>query len=100
MGFLGLIAQRVLVTIPLLIGISIASFAIIVAVPGDYVDAWMGQTMALTGQSREDLMPRAEALRRELGSDNSVFVRYWIWVKGIVLNWDFGDSFTQSRPVS
>ncbi len=100
MGLLGFIARRVVITIPLLIGISIASFAIIVAVPGDYVDAWMGQTMAQTGLSREDLLPRAEALREELGLDRSFFAQYFIWIKGIVLHWDFGDSFTQSRPVS
>jgi len=100
MGFLLFIAQRVVVTIPLLIGISIASFAIIVSVPGDYVDSWIGQTMAQTGQSREQLLPQAEALRAKLGLDKSLPVQYWIWIKGIVLSGDFGQSFTQSRPVA
>ncbi|MGI9506546.1 MAG: ABC transporter permease, partial [Geminicoccaceae bacterium] len=85
---------------PLLIGISIASFAIIVAVPGDYVDAWLGQTMAITGQSREALLPQAEALRERLGLDQPLPVQYWIWIKGVVLSGDFGQSFVHSRPVA
>lgn len=100
MGFLLFILQRIIVTIPLLIGISIASFAIIKAVPGDYVDAWMGQTMAITGQSKEDLQPQAEALRKSLGLDRSFPVQYAIWIKNIVLSGDFGQSFVQSRPVT
>ncbi len=100
MGFLAFIAQRIIVTIPLLIGISIASFAIIVAVPGDFVDAWLGKTMALTGQSRDELLPQAEALRRRLGLDQPLPVQYWIWIKGIILHGDFGQSYVQSRPVT
>ncbi len=100
MGFLLFIGRRILITIPLLIAISIASFAIIVAVPGDYVDAWLAQTMAQTGQSREELLPRAAALRAELGLDQPLPVQYWIWIKNIVLSGDFGQSFAQSRPVS
>lgn len=100
MGFLLFIGRRVVISIPLLIAISIASFAIIVAVPGDYVDSWIGQTMAQTGQTRAELMPRADALRAELGLDQPLPVQYWIWIKNIVLSGDFGQSFAQSRPVS
>jgi len=100
MGFLRFLLQRILITIPLLIGISIASFAIIVAVPGDFVDGWIGQTMSNTGQSREELMPRAEAMRASLGLDKSLPVQYWLWIKNIVLSGDFCQSFTQSRPVT
>lgn len=99
MGFLIFLLQRIAVTIPLLIGISIASFAIITAVPGDYVDSWMGQTMALTGQSYEELAPQAELLRQQLGLDQSLPMQYFIWIKNIVLHGDFGDSFVHSRPV-
>lgn len=100
MGFLAFIAQRIVVTIPLLIGISIASFAIIVAVPGDFVDAWLGKTMALTGQSREDLLPQAAAMRARLGLDQPLIIQYWVWIKGIVFHADFGQSYVQSRPVT
>jgi len=100
MNFITFILRRILVTIPLLFGITVATFAIIVAVPGDYVDSWIGQTMSLTGQSRAELQPQAEQLRQSLGLDKSLPVQYWIWIKNIVLSGDFGQSFTQSRPVS
>jgi peptide/nickel transport system permease protein len=100
MGFVLFLLQRFAVTIPLLFAISIASFAIITAVPGDYVDSWLGQTMALTGQSHAELAPQAEVLRRELGLDQPLPVQYFIWIKNIVLHGDFGQSFVHARPVS
>ena len=100
MAFLVFILRRIVVTIPLLIGISIATFLIINAVPGDYVDGWLGRTMAQTGQTREALMPRAEELRRQLGLDQPLVIQYWYWIKNIVVSGDFGQSFVQSRPVT
>ena len=91
--------QRVLAMIPLLLGISIVSFGLILAVPGDYADAWVSTTAAQTGQSRADLQPQAEMLRERLGLNKPAYVQYWIWIKNIVLSWDFGQSFVHSRPV-
>ena len=100
MGFLLFMAQRILATIPLLIGISIVSFALIKAVPGDYVDSWMVRTMSMTGLSRVDLEPQAALLRAQLGLDQPVYIQYWRWITGIVTSWDFGTSFFYQRPVS
>lgn len=100
MGLVIFIVQRIIATIPLLIGISIVSFALILAVPGDYVDSWMVRTMAMTGQSRIDLEPQAAVLRAAMGLDQSIWVQYWIWIKGIVLHWDFGFSFFYNQPVT
>lgn len=99
MGLLTFLVQRVLATIPLLIGISIVSFLLIIAVPGDYVDSWMVRTMSMTGQSRIDLEPQAAALRAQLGLDQPVWMQYWLWITGIVTRWDFGFSFFYNRPV-
>ncbi len=100
MGFLRFLGMRILVTIPLLIGISIATFLILTAVPGDFVDGWLGRTMAQTGQSREALLPQAEQMRERLGLDQPLPVQYWIWIKNIVFAGDFGESFVQNRPVT
>lgn len=99
MGLLTFLVQRILATIPLLIGISIVSFALIVAVPGDYVDGWVQQTMAMTGQSRAELAPQAAAIRADLGLDQPVWVQYWIWISNIVLHGDFGFSYFYNQPV-
>lgn len=100
MAFLQFILHRILVTIPLLIGISIATFLIITAIPGDFVDGWMGRTMAQTGQSREALLPQATMMRDRLGLDQPLHMQYFVWIKNIVLSGDFGLSFTQNRPVT
>lgn len=100
MGVLIFMAQRLLAMIPLLIGISMVSFGLILAVPGDYADTWMSQTAAQTGQSRVELEPQAEALRERLGLNRPAYVQYGIWIKNIVVSGDFGQSFVQSRPVS
>ena len=100
MGLVIFLVQRVLATIPLLIGISIVSFALIIAVPGDYVDSWLVRTMAMTGQSRVDLEPQAQALRVQLGLDQPIWVQYWIWIKGIVTEGNFGYSFFYNQPVT
>lgn len=100
MDFLAFFAKRVLATIPLLLGISLVSFAIIYMVPGDYVDSWLSLTMANTGMSREALMPQAEALRERLGLNEPFLVQYYQWIKNIVLSFDFGTSFSQDRPVT
>lgn len=99
MGILIFMFQRILAMIPLLIGISIVTFGLILAVPGDYVDAWVTQTAAQTGQSRDALEPQAAILRERLGLNKPAYVQYWIWAKNIVLSGDFGDSFIHSRPV-
>ena len=99
MGFLVFLLKRVLATIPLLIGISIVAFGIIQAMPGDYVDSWMAQTMAQTGQTRIELAPQAEILREKYGLNQPVVVQYWQWITGILTRGDFGQSFFYSRPV-
>lgn len=99
MGVLIFMVQRVLAMIPLLIGISIVAFALILAVPGDFVDAWVSQVSAQTGQSREALAPQAALMRARLGLDKPAHIQYWIWIKNIVLSGDFGESFVHSRPV-
>lgn len=100
MGMLIFLGQRVLATIPLLIAISFVSFAIILAVPGDYVDTWASRTMAMTGQSRVEIAPQAAILREQLGLDQPFYIQYWTWISGIVTAGDFGQSFVHSRPVS
>ncbi len=100
MGLLIFLAQRIVATIPLLIGISIVSFALIVAVPGDYVDTWLNRTMSMTGQSRTELLPQAEAMRAAMGLDQPIWIQYWNWIVGIVTRWDFGYSFFYNQPVT
>ncbi len=100
MDFLRFFLKRVIVAIPLLIGISIVSFAIIQAVPGDFVDTWIANTSAQTGKSYDELLPQAQAMRERLGLDQPLAIQYLAWLKNIVFAGDFGMSFDQNRPVT
>lgn len=49
--------------------------------------------------------PRMEALQRQrlvslYGLDQPLPLQYWRWLSAVVLRWDWGTSFTQSRPVA
>ncbi|MEZ5449077.1 MAG: ABC transporter permease [Thiolinea sp.] len=98
MDFLYFFFKRIAVAIPLLLGISLVSFAIIQAVPGDYVDTWVANTSAQTGKSYDELLPQAQAMRERLGLDQPVVVQYVKWLKNIVFHGDFGMSFKQKPP--
>ncbi|MDG2259905.1 MAG: ABC transporter permease [Paracoccaceae bacterium] len=100
MDFLVFLVKRAAMSIPLLLGISIVSFAIIQAVPGDFVDGWIANTAAQTGKSYDELLPQAEAMRQRLGLDQTIVVQYLTWLKNIVFHFDFGMSFEQNRPVT
>ena len=100
MDILVFMLRRLAVAVPLLIGISIVSFAIIIAVPGDFVDGWVAATSAQTGKSHEELLPQATAMRERLGLDQPVVVQYFTWIRNIAFAGDFGMSFEQNRPVS
>ena len=80
MSLLTFMIKRLLASIPLMFAISFVSFLIIYAVPGDYVDTWLSQTMAMTGQSRVELEPLAADLRSKLGLDQPFHVQYLVWI--------------------
>ena len=100
MPFLIFFIQRLLATIPLLLAITLVSFALIQAMPGDYASKWKTQLMSNGSLSEEIAEEQAQQLRKKLGLDKPVLVQYFIWMKNITLYWDFGDSFLQQRPVT
>ncbi len=77
--------------VPLLLGISLLSFAIMQLAPGD--------PAALNVAMNAKVDPTyLEKLRRSYGLDDPLMVQYWHWLQRIcVLN--FGESFKDSRPV-
>lgn len=81
--------QRVLLSIPLLIGLSVVVFAYVRIIPGDPVTAMLGV------QANPDLVARLNA---QYGFDQPVVDQYLLWV-GNVLQGDFGISFRNRQPV-
>ncbi|SFL89468.1 ABC transporter permease [Halanaerobium salsuginis] len=84
------ITKRILIAIPVLIGISIVAFFLIRLVPGDTVTALLG-----ANYNQE----QAAALRADYGLDKPLITQYLIWVKNL-LKGDFGHSFFTNQAVS
>ena len=91
------IARRILYMIPTLLAISVLTFLVIQAPPGDYLT-----TVVAKLEAEGQYIDRAQldALRNRYGLDESIWVQYWRWITGIVLRGDFGHSFVYSAPVS
>ncbi|HXF82007.1 MAG TPA: ABC transporter permease [bacterium] len=84
------LARRLLLTIPVLFFVSLIVFTLITLIPGDPARVMLGEEA-----SRESL----EVLRRQMGLDRPLPVRYLIWV-GRVLRGDLGRSVRDQRPVA
>jgi peptide/nickel transport system permease protein len=81
--------------IPLLLIISIISFALIQLPPGDYLSSYIAQ---LEQSNREVSRELAMSLRHRYGLDDPFHVQYFKWITGIFQG-DFGYSFEHNRPV-
>lgn len=88
---------RILRVIPVFFLVTFASFALLNILPGDAADAILGGAEESTDNA-EGYNEAREALRKELGLDRPIIVRYFSWLGGVVQG-DFGDSVVQIAPV-
>lgn len=84
------IIKRLLLMIPVVIGISIIIFTIVSLSPGDPIKLILG--------------PKATAqevakLRQEMGLDKPLPIQYFNYVEKAVVHGDFGNSYKTKRPV-
>jgi ABC-type dipeptide/oligopeptide/nickel transport system permease component len=84
------LVRRVLLTIPVLLGVATLVFALIHLVPGDPVQAMLGETA-----SPQDVAD----LRTRLGLDRPLHVQYVAFLKGAATG-DLGASLRTSQPVT
>lgn len=84
------LSQRLLVLVPVLLGVSMLSFLLLYLIPGDVVDILMGQESGDPARLAE--------MRRLFGIDRSLPARYAEWL-GEALRGDLGRSFVTKRPV-
>lgn len=87
------IVRRLVQLIPLLIGISIITFAMTAMMPGDYVSA-----MVSPDASSKMSAEAVRELRVSLGLDKPVYIRYLIWLAE-VLKGNLGYSLLSGEPV-
>ena len=86
------IGSRLLQLIPILIGVSFLSFAVMQLAAGDVVDAMSENTGEVLTEEE------ADARRAELGLDGLFLVQYGSWLKGVVTG-DMGVSYVSGEPV-
>ena len=82
--------NRLLISIPTLIAISIVIFAILALAPGNPMGEF-ATNPAITPEVRENI-------RRSLGLDQPIYIRYFKWASSFVRG-DMGYSFTSRSPV-
>jgi peptide/nickel transport system permease protein len=82
--------RRLLLAIPVILGIMIVTFAIVRAIPGDPCKAILGEKATVEV---------CERFTREHGLDQPVPVQLWLYIKQLARG-DFGESIRFSRPVS
>lgn len=84
------ILMRLLVYIPVLLGVSIICFSFIHLVPGNIVQIMAGEVAMSSEQEA--------ALIAELGLDKPVYIQYLVWLSRVVRG-DFGKSYASGLPV-
>jgi ABC-type dipeptide/oligopeptide/nickel transport system permease component len=84
------IARRLVLTVPVLAGVATLVFSLIHLVPGDPVEAMLGESA-----SRED----AANLRHQLGLDRPLSVQYAAFIRGAITG-DLGHSLRTGQSVA
>ncbi|WP_337267264.1 ABC transporter permease [Oryzifoliimicrobium ureilyticus] len=91
--------MRIGASIPVILIMSVVTFAIIQAPPGDYADYIRSQMINQGGASFAQADAQAQAYRVEHGLDKPLVVQYFNWIGGIVTRGDFGYSMFYNKPV-
>lgn len=85
------IVRRLLITLPMLLGITIVTFFFINLAPGDPISAMIDPNTA-------EILEDYERIRERLGLNKPLPVRYAIWL-GQLLTGNFGYSYHSGEPV-
>lgn len=83
------VAKRLLIAIPVILGLTVIVFLIMAMIPGDPALAILGAYAT---------PENVERLNRDLGLDRSLPEQYFIWITNLVQG-DFGRSYILNRPV-
>lgn len=93
------ILRRLLHMIPTLILISIVSFVVIQAPPGDMLTSRLAELAEQGELGSESAVAQIEALRERYGLNDPLYVQYFRWIGKIAFQGNFGESFTYEMDV-
>jgi peptide/nickel transport system permease protein len=85
------VARRLVLTIPVLVGVSLLVFSMVRLIPGDIVDLLIGPELYVGADYRAEL-------RAKYGLDQPIYVQYVRWV-GEIVRGNFGASLRNNEPV-
>jgi peptide/nickel transport system permease protein len=85
------VLRRFLQMIPLLFGISALTFILLQLAPGDFLNQ-MAENPAISPAT-------IDAMRRNFGLDRPWYIQYGLYLRNILLHFDFGESFSRHQPV-
>jgi len=85
------IIRRLISVIPMLLGISIISFAVIHLAPGSPVEVSTSLNVKVSLEAKEKLI-------EQYGLDKPIYIQYLNWMRRII-TFDFGDSYRDGRKV-
>ena len=88
---LAYIAKRMLLMIPILLGITILSFGVMRLAPGGPAEAQMEFSAKASAEARE-------RLRKLYGADKPFYIQYATWLRKF-MTLDFGEAFADGRKV-
>lgn len=86
------ILRRLVLLMPLLVGISLITFLVIHLAPGKPTDVQLQLNQKVSLEVRH-------RLEKLYGLDKPIITQYFNWVK-MLIRFDFGDSFIDGRPVN
>ena len=87
----GFLLRRALQSIPLLLGVSALTFLLLRLAPGDFLGT-MADNPAVSAAT-------LDAMRHRFGLDQPWYVQYVLYLRGVFLHLDFGESFSRHQPV-
>ena len=99
MQLLRFLVMRILAAIPVLLILSVVTFAIIQAPPGDYGDYIRSMLINQGGATMEEAERQAEIYREQNGLNDPLPIQYLNWMGGIITRFDFGHSLYYNKPV-
>jgi peptide/nickel transport system permease protein len=85
------VVRRLLLLVPILIGLSILVFVFIRALPGSPAEALLGERATAESLAQ---------VRKEYGLEEPIYVQYWRYIEATVVDRDLGVSIVTRRDVS
>jgi peptide/nickel transport system permease protein len=93
------LTYRILSSIPVLFAMSVITFIIVQAPPGDYADYIRSQLIFQGNASTAVAEAAAEKFREQNGLNDPWVVQYFRWIGGFLVG-DFGHSYFYNKPIS